>query len=145
METNELKPCPFCGNIPTIKICGDMVIIECSNHDWSKPGECGFRIAGDIDICADILGGKYNFRTNEYEYSHEEMERCKNAAIKAWNIRADRTCTFSVYKTGDDHYPTCSACGYEAAREECEDYVGVMFYEKRFCPNCGSKVIRNAD
>ena len=89
METNELKPCPFCGNIPTIKIRGDTVIIECGHHDWSKPGECGRRIDGDIDICADILGGKYNFETNEYEYSHEEIERCKNAAIKAWNTRAE--------------------------------------------------------
>lgn len=53
----------------------------------------------------------------------------------------ERTCTFSVYKTGDDHYPTCSACGYEAAREECEDYVGVVYYEKRHCPNCGAKVV----
>ena len=52
------------------------------------------------------------------------------------------TCTFSVYKTGDEHYPTCSVCGYEAAREECEDYVGVVYYEKRFCPNCGAKVIQ---
>ena len=53
----------------------------------------------------------------------------------------ERTCTFSVYQTGDDHYPTCSVCGYEAAREECEDYVGVVYYEKRFCPNCGAKVV----
>lgn len=51
------------------------------------------------------------------------------------------TCTFSVYKTGDEHFPTCSACGYEAAREECEDYVGVVYYEKRHCPNCGAKVV----
>lgn len=56
-------------------------------------------------------------------------------------VHEERTCTFSVYQTGDDHYPTCSACGYEAAREECEDYVGVVYYEKRHCPNCGAKVV----
>ena len=57
----------------------------------------------------------------------------------------ERTCTFSVYQTGDEHFPTCSVCGYEAAREEWEEYVSGMLYEKRFCPNCGSKEIRNAD
>lgn len=61
--------------------------------------------------------------------------------VEAWNTRAERTCTFSVYQTGDEHFPTCSACRYEAAREECEDYVGVVYYEKRFCPNCGAKVV----
>ena len=54
----------------------------------------------------------------------------------------ERTCTFSVYQTGDEHFPTCSVCGYEDAREECEDYVGVVHYEKRFCPNCGAKVVQ---
>lgn len=53
----------------------------------------------------------------------------------------ERTCTFSEYQTGDEHFPTCSECGYEAAREECDDYVGVLYYEKRYCPNCGAKVI----
>lgn len=54
----------------------------------------------------------------------------------------ERTCTFSEYQTGDEHFPTCSSCGYEAAREECEDYVGVVYYEKRYCPNCGAKVVQ---
>lgn len=54
----------------------------------------------------------------------------------------ERTCTFSVYQTGDEHFPTCSACGYEAAREECDDYVGVVYYEKRHCPHCGAKVVQ---
>ena len=53
----------------------------------------------------------------------------------------ERTCTFSVYQTGDGQFPACSVCGYEAAREECEDYVGVVYYEKRHCPNCGAKVM----
>lgn len=53
----------------------------------------------------------------------------------------ERTCTFSVYQPGDGYFPTCSSCGYEAVREECEDYVGVVYYEKRFCPNCGAKVV----
>ena len=51
------------------------------------------------------------------------------------------TCTFSKHEKAGDPYPTCSACGYEAAREECEDYVGVVYYEKRHCPNCGAKVV----
>ena len=77
-----------------------------------------------------------NCGAESYEFDTEEE------AIEAWNTRAERTCTFSVYQTGDEHFPTCSACGYEAAREECEDYVGVVYYEKRFCPNCGAKAVQ---
>ena len=70
----------------------------------------------------------------------DQVDKIKSDILKELEL-PERTCTFSVYQTGDDHYPTCSACGYEAAREECEDYVGVVYYEKRHCPNCGAKVV----
>lgn len=58
----------------------------------------------------------------------------------------DRTCTFSKHEKAGDPYPTCSACGYETDWHECEWYFDDTFeYKKNFCPNCGSKVIRNAD
>lgn len=57
----------------------------------------------------------------------------------------ERTCTFSIHENHADPYPTCRACGYETKLEECEVWVGEITYEKNYCPNCGSKVIRNAD
>lgn len=113
MPTNELKPCPFCG--------GEAVIVEVKDN----PPET-IAIQCKSGCCISV--------------HHKWME--ENVLIEAWNTRAERTCTFSVYQSGDEHFPTCSACGYEAAREECEDYVGVMYYEKRFCPNCGARLVQ---
>ena len=113
METNELKPCPFCG--------------ENAKHVYSRFTETHTR------WCRNCGAESYEFDTEK-------------EAIEAWNTRAERTCTFSVYKTGDDHYPTCSACGYETDWHECEWYFDDTFeYKKNFCPNCGAKVVQDAD
>ena len=46
-------------------------------------------------------------------------------AIKAWNIRAERTCS-NVDEGGDFE---CSVCGF------------VWVLHPHYCPNCGAKVI----
>lgn len=88
--SEELKPCPFCGSEPKLKRHDDTFIVVCEHHEWSKLNADGIRTAGDIAIYADMQG-EYNFDTHELEYSPEEIERCKNAAIETWNTRAERT------------------------------------------------------
>lgn len=87
MISEELKPCPFCGGEPKLKRHDDTFSVICEHHEWSKLNADGIRTAGDIAIYADMQG-EYNFDTHEFEYSPEEIERCKNAAIEAWNTRA---------------------------------------------------------
>lgn len=88
--SEELKPCPFCGGKAELKRHDDTFSVICEHHEWSKLNADGIRTAGDIAIYADIQG-EYNFDTHELEYSPEEIERCKNAVIEAWNTRAERT------------------------------------------------------
>ena len=88
--SDELKPCPFCGGEPKLKRHDDTFIVVCEHHEWSKLNADGIRTAGDIAIYADMQG-EYNFDTHELEYAPEEIERCKNAVIEAWNTRADST------------------------------------------------------
>ena len=92
-------------------------------------------VPADAELVLDALD------LYEGEYIDGFDNRCVDRLADLIEPEPERTCTFSVYKTGDEHLPTCSACGYEAAREECEDYVGVVYYEKRHCPNCGAKVV----
>lgn len=89
------------------------------------------------NICSGLLL-EYKVGANDYIHCCDVMLRIADLIEPE---PEERTCTFSVYQSGDEHFPTCSECGYEAAREECEDYVGVVYYEKRFCPNCGAKVV----
>ena len=73
--SEELKPCPFCGEKAIIKAVdknyGFTIWCQC------KDGNCGARTVG---YCPD---------TNNEDNSLENIERCKNKAIGAWNRRAD--------------------------------------------------------
>lgn len=73
--SKELKPCPFCGGKAIIKAVdknyGFTIWCQC------KDGNCGARTAG---YCPD---------TSNEDNSLENIERCKNKAIEAWNRRVD--------------------------------------------------------
>lgn len=152
-EKTELLNCPFCGCEPILERFEDYAFsIKCThNYYWSEPDENGVRTAADIAIYADIKG-KYNYETNDWEYTEEEINNCKKAAIEAWNTRAkdidvptkERTCTIEGYDTGyewdiDDTYYQVDdpkftlSCGHEA-------YGSV---EPNFCPVCGARVIED--
>ena len=128
------KSCPFCGEEPIIRQYADNGFsVTCLNHEWHKSDTCEISIAGDIDICASIDNGVYNYKTEKTEYTQEEIERCKKVAIETWNTRAERTCrnlggeegtNYELYDFG------CSTCGY------CADIT-----EPNYCPYCGAKVI----
>ena len=85
----KLKPCPFCGETPIVRrYADDGFSVTCLNHEWHKSDTQGISIAGDIDICASINNGVYNYETGKTEYPPEEVEKCKKVAIEAWNKRA---------------------------------------------------------
>ena len=85
----ELKPCPFCGSKPIVmRYADEGFSVSCPNHEWHKSDEYGISTAGDIAIYASTDYGEYNEETGKTEYTQEEIERCRQAAIAAWNKRA---------------------------------------------------------
>ena len=119
--SDELKPCPFCGGEPKLKRNDDTFSVICEHHEWSKLNADGIRTAGDIAIYADMQG-EYNFDTHELEYSPEEIERCKNAAIEAWNTRVEKTCEGCVHEDSPDPYPCC-CCSRDDREDRFESKV----------------------
>lgn len=67
----KLKPCPFCGGEAVIKAVkkNDSFVIWC---------ECKECIASTESYCP---------RTNKENEVLENIEKCKNWAVKAWNRR----------------------------------------------------------
>lgn len=113
---NELKPCPFCG--------GDAMLMHASfcgyDSQWvecANRTKCGAKVEPATDV--------------------------PEVAIKAWNIRAERTC----YNKKDDYrhyfkgyYFVCSECGWSIANDGnagLEMACGMI----RICPSCGAKVV----
>lgn len=110
--TEDLKPCPFCGNIPVLSDDG-------WTHTWTV--ECP------------------HF---ECYVNPQTVAFGRERAIAAWNTRAERTCTWEVVKGGCiyDVY-ACSACGYEYAESRCDNGVKTEICDAKYCPNCGAKVV----
>jgi RNA polymerase subunit RPABC4/transcription elongation factor Spt4 len=81
--TNELKPCPFCGEQPKLTDCAydALTIIECESCKKTRD------------------------RVVRLEYALHDQ------AIEAWNTRAERTCT-PKYERDSQGYMTlvCDMC-----------------------------------
>lgn len=101
--TNELKPCPFCGEYPKLTDCAydALTIIECELCE--KTRDCIVRVE-----CA----------------LHDQ-------AIEVWNTRAERTCHPVEKFSEDSPFPVmvCSECGrplhYDEFREmDYQPYCG---------------------
>ena len=120
-DSQKLLNCPFCGGEPKLKRHDDTFSVICEHHEWSKLNADGIRTAGDIAIYADMQG-EYNFDTHELEYSPEEIERCKNAAIEAWNTRVEKTCEGCVHEDSPDPYPCC-CCSRDDREDRFESKV----------------------
>lgn len=91
--SNELKPCPFCGETEHLEI----VKLEDSMHPRQYEVVCAMDSGG--------CGGSAGYRSS------------KQDAIDVWNTRYERTCKF--IEVGDDYDEIyaqvykCSNCGVE--------------------------------
>lgn len=79
--SDELKPCPFCGEIPELPDGrGSQYEIYC---------ECGHAMSG-VQI-SDLMTIEERMPENldppDYRYSQIYIDRAKEEAIKAWNTR----------------------------------------------------------
>ena len=142
-EKTELLNCPFCGCEPILERFEDYAFsIKCThNYYWNEPDENGVRTAADVAIYADIKG-KYNYETNDWEYTEEEINNCEKAAIEAWNKRAERTCHMKLLKHGvnyDVFYFDC--CDNEYAENRNDPHASGLSGD--VCPYCGARVIED--
>lgn len=76
----ELKPCPFCGDIPEApkEFYGTQYEIECN---------CTMAISS-VQISDHMtIDERLNDNFDNYKYSDEFVLRARNVAIKKWNTR----------------------------------------------------------
>ena len=113
--SEEIKPCPKCGQPVTGRLCGGPAAYGCREWDYEVECECGLVwdfSPGDVD--------------------EEEAVR---RGIEAWNARAERTCRIDGVCGGGNCVTTTYrlSCGHSAVMPE-----GTRF---GYCPNCGAKVM----
>lgn len=81
----NLKPCPFCGNVPTLNAHE-----ECYGTCYELGcGECGIpQLSIQISSLMTIderLSGTYK----DHRYGIEYIKRAEAEAVKMWNTRAE--------------------------------------------------------
>ena len=109
--TEELKPCPFCGE--------DHVSVAYTGYE--DEGCVLYTLGCSTTNCPGHISGSWRYFN---------LER----AAEAWNRRAERTCTVeNIYSTGyqETDWGECSSC--------CGvfPYQGDVVA----CPKCGAKVV----
>lgn len=105
----QLKPCPFCGGEASVRVL---------EYD----DDC--RVWGVF--CESDLNAEYNHGHCVDNYPTEQ------AAIEAWNTRAERTCRIEEVPLGIHDDTTADVCSECRVTIERDDY---------YCPNCGAKVV----
>lgn len=130
----EIKPCPFCkstSNIPA------------EHEEWCflrKRADCS-----DDYFTAGFGGGEFDWKA---AYEHRFDRHSNEELIEAWNTRAERTCSMSDIKTGEQaEYDTeeviyhCENCHDERAVYAFNEDGNVWADAPNYCPNCGAKVV----
>lgn len=112
--TDELKPCPFCG---------EDAAFSCDHIETVNGHSAKF-----WDVSCDRCGAQTDY------YSEEQGGEV--AAIAAWNTRYERTCTMTLKHFSGWH---CSACGELATLTGTDE----TFRNLNYCPSCGAKVVRS--
>ena len=115
----ELKPCPFCGVLPTMR-----------SYTYSTPGsECiQFKVECENDNCPPQPTVDWHYWTAE-------------EAAEAWNTRAERTCraiphdNLNESEGMGDAWEICSECGAVLA------VITDNQPPPNYCPDCGAKVV----
>lgn len=109
MADTELKPCPFCNNIPTIRIF---------------VGKDGWRDRYAV-LCRYDEGG-CGAESGLYHYKEE--------AVEAWNRRAVKRGHWIEHEKFERK--NCNVC---IECSVCNTWFGHDVYPKtKFCPNCGA-------
>ena len=80
--TEELKPCPFCGEIPELP--------DGSGTQYEIYCDCGKAMSGVqiSDLMTTDERMKEIMAPPKYRYSQGIIDRARDEAIKAWNTRA---------------------------------------------------------
>lgn len=112
--SDELKPCPKCGQPVTGRLCGGPAAYGCREWDYEVECECG--------IIWDFSPG---------DVDEEEAVR---RGIEAWNERCERVCRPRVGVGGW----FCSECGVFVNNDCIAD--AQRWIAPRYCPNCGAKI-----
>jgi len=85
--SDELKPCPFCGETPEIP--------ECHGTCYEFDCDCGMSGSSiqisDLMTIEERLACPNLCRENDFKYPDKYIKRAEKEAITAWNHRADQT------------------------------------------------------
>lgn len=79
MTNEELKPCPFCGDIPEMWSCDRLITITCKKCNYHRAFD---GLISNKPSCVPIRyeGGEISSTEFYHPYAHEE-------AIETWNKR----------------------------------------------------------
>lgn len=106
----ELKPCPFCGE-------------EAEIHEPTQ-----LEVEWFVTCIYCTKCGMQKCTPDGKDHTPEEATE---AAIEAWNTRAERTC----------HVKTLPLS--EFTEFECSKCCGTIRQLSNYCPHCGAKVVSN--
>ena len=147
--SDELKPCPFCGN-PWLAVDVIFVGIFHENSNGNEAKSFKGRV-----LCEECGGSLVASNLSRLDAPDEIAEASLRCLLRdRWNARAERTCRFSLeedremlaekaacgpgeFVTQDmpDLLWTCSACG-----EQYKNGLDALPGWLKHCPNCGAKV-----
>ena len=88
--SEELMPCPWCGEQPEIvEYDGGCFEVACRHHGWTGYDADGVRTSADVAVYAEVCFER-NPETGEFFCSHAAAPLAREAAIAAWNRRVLR-------------------------------------------------------
>ena len=77
----ELKPCPFCGELPEFWSCDRLITITCQRCNYHRAFD-GIISNKPTDVPIHYEGGKISTTEFYHRFAHEE-------AMEEWNRRAE--------------------------------------------------------
>lgn len=126
--TEELKPCPFCGN--------KAHTITTSNirAPWSNVGLNALGVAVVCDVCGATQPAQMD-EEKAVEYWNRRAEHAIDATLGRPKVKKVRGMTYD-HAGGEVYFLACSGCGEWIDGDL--DCIG-EFDGPNFCPNCGGE------